>query len=885
MLCLEAQKLDKLQHWLSGRGQKADQSPLMFTGTGAVSCPSSAPRSVAAGGAGSLGYSYMRNLGSRLHLSPLRNSCAFSCQSAGAGNKFALLIVVPVLLATVSLSSCGGVTRSAMPSSPGSGAPDTPLAGILTAAPTNLSFGNIAVGSQATQNLSITNTGAATVSVSQATITGTGFNIVGPSASSFSIPAGQISTIQVQFVPQSAAAVTGNLSVVSNASNSPLKLSLSGTGTAQGQVFNVVANATVPDSKEGYHCAIAAGSSDLVCQDVTFANGDATHSIVVYGAVANVSTTSATAVFPGSVSVAPESMANIAIGTVLYCANADGSNGEQLVVSGINGSTFTATFATSKTGTWNISSNYLGLYTVISSVTNPSTVVLAAPATQTVNSGMVQIAGATDNFNPIQNTINMACSAATVANPSTVFFPAGIYGLSNTVFIPNGCSYLKLTAGGQVILLETANGKDPTHPEFGQGAPVLAFGYNSAPGTATAALANNTRISAGSNVLWCGSGCGFTTADIGQPLYLDYAGDSGLPLWTTITGVSGSPTGGVYPAVRLANNAQTTLPLTAQGLFGPGIVFGYKVMQNIDIGGIDFHNMGYWFHPKFTYLGRPVVQFGTASQVVKQGLKFHDSTLLSATNGCLANNGPNAQFSLVNVTCLGMADAAFYLAGSNSNVTIENVVVDNTQYPVPNTPLTRGFMLKRVSHALIEHPIVRCNCFDYLIAVGDFANFDITIKDADLDGEDSTSVAIGSNLTTGLTVLNAKIQNIKGNAFRFANADVGGIQGITITGTSAFNIKGGAIWINDGSGTGHGPSNIIFENNNMQVSGNGIHVQNVEGTNHWSGNQLVNVPSGFSAAVTIVQGKSGATNFVNANTGVGFQGPSHCDLSCVFGHN
>src|ERR1700732_4117524 len=93
---------------------------------------------------------------------------------------------------------------------------------------------------------------------------------------------------------------------------------------AQGRAFTVAANGAVPDSKEGYHCTIAAGSTILVCQDVSFANGDSSHAIAVYGAVANVSTASTPAVSPGSVTVTPESMANIAPGTALYCANADG---------------------------------------------------------------------------------------------------------------------------------------------------------------------------------------------------------------------------------------------------------------------------------------------------------------------------------------------------------------------------------------------------------------------------------------------------------------------------------------------------------------------------------------------------------------------------------
>jgi hypothetical protein len=306
-------------------------------------------------------------------------------------------------------------------------------------------------------------------------------------------------------------------------------------------------------------------------------------------------------------------------------------------------------------------------------------------------------------------------------------------------------------------------------------------------------------------------------------------------------------------------------------------------MQNIDIGGIDFHNTGFWFHPGFSMVGYPLVTFGVTNQVVKQGLKFHDSTLLSATNGCLANNGPNDQYLLENVTCLGMTDAAFYLSGANSNGTIRDVVVDNTQYPVPKTAMWNAFLLKAGSNILIDHPVVRCNCLNNLINIGDYANFAVTIQNADLNGQGSTPVAVGSNITSGLALLNNQIQNVKSFVFRFYNSWVGSIQGVTITGTNAYSIPGVGIWIKDGTGTGHGPSQITFKNNTMQVAGNGINVQNVEGTNHWSTNQLINYPPSSNAAWQISRGTSAATNFVGSNIVTGYSGQNYCDSSCVNG--
>ncbi|MGB0033913.1 MAG: choice-of-anchor D domain-containing protein, partial [Candidatus Acidiferrales bacterium] len=89
------------------------------------------------------------------------------------------------------------------------------------------------MGNTTTQSLTVTNTGIATVNISQATISGAGYTVVGGNPSS-SIPVGQSITVQIQFAPLSAGVVTGSLTVVSDASNSPSTISLTGTGTQAG---------------------------------------------------------------------------------------------------------------------------------------------------------------------------------------------------------------------------------------------------------------------------------------------------------------------------------------------------------------------------------------------------------------------------------------------------------------------------------------------------------------------------------------------------------------------------------------------------------------------------------------------------------------------------
>jgi hypothetical protein len=144
---------------------------------------------------------------------------------------FAFLLTLAAFLAVIGLSSCAGYTSA---STPAGGNPGTPGAGILTPSVMSFAFGNVSVGTNSTQTLTVTNTGTATVNIDSVTISGAGFTSVGASPLS-SISVGQSGTIQIQFAPASAGAVTGSLTIVSNASNSPSTISLSGTGTSAPQ--------------------------------------------------------------------------------------------------------------------------------------------------------------------------------------------------------------------------------------------------------------------------------------------------------------------------------------------------------------------------------------------------------------------------------------------------------------------------------------------------------------------------------------------------------------------------------------------------------------------------------------------------------------------------
>jgi|GEM_PF-738009 len=112
----------------------------------------------------------------------------------------------------------------------GSTTPPPPQPGTLTMSATSLAFGSVNTGSSANQSLTLSNNSTAAVSVSALAVTGTGFT-----RSTVTLPLtlqpGQSSVLTLTFAPQAAGAVSGSLSIASNATNSSVTVALTGTGT------------------------------------------------------------------------------------------------------------------------------------------------------------------------------------------------------------------------------------------------------------------------------------------------------------------------------------------------------------------------------------------------------------------------------------------------------------------------------------------------------------------------------------------------------------------------------------------------------------------------------------------------------------------------------
>lgn len=107
--------------------------------------------------------------------------------------------------------------------------------GQLTDNPSTMDFGSVQVGSNQTLSETLTNSGTSSLTISQANLTGTGFSLSGLPLP-LSLTNGQSFTFSTTFAPTSSGSASGSITVISNASNSPMILPLSGTGTAAGQL-------------------------------------------------------------------------------------------------------------------------------------------------------------------------------------------------------------------------------------------------------------------------------------------------------------------------------------------------------------------------------------------------------------------------------------------------------------------------------------------------------------------------------------------------------------------------------------------------------------------------------------------------------------------------
>ena len=201
---------------------------------------------------------------------PATDSCAVTLSSAAgsggisvglASNDSAVTVPTAVTVASGASSASFTATVAAVTTATtvtltasANGASQTFVLTLGAAVPTlgvsasSLAFGDVNLNSPATQSLTLTSTGTAAVTVNGVTVSGAGFSVSGATSSQTLTP-GQTATLNVEFDPTTAGAVTGSLTISSNSSTgSSTVVSLTGTGVSSSTAYEVQLNWDAPSS-------------------------------------------------------------------------------------------------------------------------------------------------------------------------------------------------------------------------------------------------------------------------------------------------------------------------------------------------------------------------------------------------------------------------------------------------------------------------------------------------------------------------------------------------------------------------------------------------------------------------------------------------------------
>ena len=195
-------------------------------------------------------------------------SVTFTAQAAGSSIGTVAVTsdspnsVVNVPVSATAVSSGSGTSN---PGNPGTNDPGNSPPGALSTSDSTLTFSNVPVNSTNPLSETLTNTGGSVVNVTQANVAGSGYKVTGL-ALPLTLNPGQSFTFGVVFAPKAGGSAPGSISVVSDASNPLVTITMTGTATVPGQLavspgsLNF-GNVTVGQSKSLPASLTASGSS------------------------------------------------------------------------------------------------------------------------------------------------------------------------------------------------------------------------------------------------------------------------------------------------------------------------------------------------------------------------------------------------------------------------------------------------------------------------------------------------------------------------------------------------------------------------------------------------------------------------------------------------
>ena len=356
--------------------------------------------------------------------------------------------------ATLSITSNDPVNPTMSVALAGTGS--TATFGQLQASPASLSFGSVSTGGNATQQITLSNTGTAGVQISSIAASGAGFSVNGITTP-FTLNAAATATLNVVFAPAAGGGASGSVTVTSNANNSPLTVSLTGTGAQPGLSITPASFAfgSVVDgqTKSQTFTLTNTGTSSLTISQLTVTgagysiSGLATPSTIAAGASATFSALFAPTTagsLPGTITIssnASGSPSTVALsGTGVAGTAALSANPTSLAFGNVNaGTTSSKSVTLTNSGSANVTISQVTVSAndvTTSGVTTPVT--LTPGQTQTLNVA----------FNPsAAETVSGNIIVTNSLGSSTVIAVSGTGLLAAISLTPSSANFGSVTVG------------------------------------------------------------------------------------------------------------------------------------------------------------------------------------------------------------------------------------------------------------------------------------------------------------------------------------------------------------------------------------------------------------------------------------------------------
>lgn len=466
------------------------------------------------------------------------------------------------IVAIGGLSGCVGYTGAKT---------STGNAGVLSGNVATVAFGSVGVGKSGTQSLTLTNTGTAAVNVSSSSIAGAGYTVASGSPSG-SIAVGQSVTVQIAFAPTATGNATGSFTIASNASNSPLTVALSGTGTQPG-LASTPASVSFGNVVVGASGTASVNLSNTGSASVTVSQASVTGTgFTIVGSPAG-QTIQPGGSFSFTAQFSPISVGNAA-GSISIASNAPNSPmtialtgaGTQAGLSSTPTSVSFGNVAVGTSGSASVSLSNTGSASVTvsqASVTGTGFTIVGSPTGQTIQPG--QSISFTTKFSPTSaGNANGAISVASNAPNSPMTIPlTGIGTQPGLASTPTSVSFGKVVVG--------ANGSASVNLS-NTGSASVTISQASVTGTGFSLVASpaGQTIQPGQSFSFTAE---FSPTSVGNATgSISVASDApNSPMTIALTGtgtepgLAVSPTGVNFKGVVVGNRATATLSLSNTG--------------------------------------------------------------------------------------------------------------------------------------------------------------------------------------------------------------------------------------------------------------------------------------------------------------------------------